>query len=133
MDAKRHTLRIEVLDRHILVNADPVRLAQVMSNLLTNAAKYTPAGGIISTGCYLLDHDLIVFVRDNGVGLSPEMIPEIFDMFTQIKSQKDSSDGGLGIGLALSKGLVQLHGGHITVVNSWCRYRDRWSSTRPIP
>jgi two-component system CheB/CheR fusion protein len=114
MDAKRHTLRIEVLDRHILVNADPVRLAQVMSNLLTNAAKYTPAGGIISTGCYLLDHDLIVFVRDNGVGLSPEMIPEIFDMFTQIKSQKDSSDGGLGIGLALSKGLVQLHGGHIT-------------------
>jgi CheY-like chemotaxis protein len=113
MDAKRHTLRVEIPAKPILVNADPVRLAQVMSNLLTNAAKYTPTGGIITVGGYLEAQDLIVFVRDNGVGLAQEMIPEIFEMFTQIKSQNEASEGGLGIGLALSKGLVQLHGGQI--------------------
>ena len=114
MDAKRHTLRIEIPAIPILVNADPIRLAQVMSNLLTNAAKYTPAGGIIAVGGYLDTHDLIVFVRDNGVGLAVEMIPAIFEMFTQIKSHKEASEGGLGIGLALSQGLIQLHGGRIT-------------------
>ena len=114
MGAKRHTLRVEIPEKPILVNADPVRLAQLMSNLLTNAAKYTPAGGIITVGSYLDSQDLIVFVRDNGVGLAPEVIPEIFEMFTQIHSQSDASEGGLGIGLALSKGLIQLHGGRIT-------------------
>jgi two-component system CheB/CheR fusion protein len=113
MDAKRHTLRVEIPEKPILVNADPVRLAQVMSNLLTNAAKYTPTGGVITVGAYLDAQDLIVFVRDNGIGLAPEAIPEIFEMFAQVHAN-GASEGGLGIGLALSKGLVQLHGGRIT-------------------
>jgi len=113
MDAKRHTLRVEIPEKPIIVNADPVRLAQVLSNLLTNAAKYTPAGGIITAGSYLAARDLIMFVRDNGIGLAPDVIPKIFEMFTQIHSE-DTPEGGLGIGLALSRGLVQLHGGRIT-------------------
>jgi CheY-like chemotaxis protein len=114
MDVKRHALHVEIPEKPILVNADPIRLAQVMSNLLTNAAKYTPPGGIITVGSYLEAQDLIVFVRDNGIGLAPEMIPEIFEMFSQVKSPNGASESGLGIGLALSRGLVQLHGGRIT-------------------
>ena len=114
MAAKRHTLRVEIPEIPILVNADPVRMTQVLSNLLTNAAKYTPSGGIITVGCRLDAQDLVVFVRDNGIGLSPEAIPQIFEMFTQIQSESEVSEGGLGIGLALTKGLVQLHGGRIT-------------------
>jgi CheY-like chemotaxis protein len=114
MAAKRHTLRVETPESPILVNVDPVRLTQVMSNLLTNAAKYTPAGGLVTVGSRLEAQDLIVFVRDNGVGLPAEVIPQIFEMFTQIESESGTSEGGLGIGLALAKGLVQLHGGRIT-------------------
>jgi signal transduction histidine kinase len=84
MDAKRHTLRVEIPEKPILV------------------------------GGYLDARDLVVFVRDNGIGLDPEAIPHIFGMFTQVDSHKGGSEGGLGIGLALSKGLVQLHGGRIT-------------------
>lgn len=109
MDAKRHTLRVEIPEVPVLVNADPVRLTQVISNLLTNAARYTPAGGLITVGGHLDPQELIVFVRDNGVGLAPGMLTQIFEMF----AQKDVSEGGLGIGLALSKGLIQLHGGRI--------------------
>ena len=114
MSAKRHTLRVEIPENPILVNADPVRLTQVLSNLLTNAAKYTPVGGVITIGCRLDAQDLTMFVRDNGIGLAPEVIPQIFEMFAQIESEAASSEGGLGIGLALTKGLVQLHGGRIT-------------------
>jgi two-component system CheB/CheR fusion protein len=114
MDAKRHTLRAEIPDTPILVTADPVRLTQVLSNLLTNAAKYTPPGGIITIGCTLDSQDLVLFVRDNGIGLDSLMIPRIFEMFTQFDSQSVASEGGLGIGLALAKGLVQLHGGRIS-------------------
>jgi two-component system CheB/CheR fusion protein len=115
MDAKRHTLRVEIPERPILLNADPVRLTQVISNLLTNAAKYTPPGGVVTVGSYVDAQDLVIFVRDNGIGLAPEVLPKIFDMFAQIQSQSDISEGGLGIGLALAKGLVQLHGGRIGV------------------
>lgn len=113
MDAKRHTLRVEIPETPILLSADPVRLTQVMSNLLTNAAKYTATGGIITIGSYLDARDLTVFVRDNGIGLAPAMLPRLFEMFTRVRSQSDLSEGGLGIGLALAKGLVQLHGGRL--------------------
>ena len=91
--------------------ADPLRLAQVLSNLLTNAAKYTdPAAPFTCAPC---DRGSVtIAVLDTGVGLSQEAL-RVFAMFSQVKSTQDRSDGGLGIGLALSKGLVQLHGGSI--------------------
>ena len=114
MDAKRHTLRVQIPEVPVTLQVDPVRLTQVLTNLLTNAAKYTHAGGLISVGGRLETQELIFFVRDNGIGISAAMIPQIFDMFTQVESADGASESGLGVGLALVKGLVQLHGGRIT-------------------
>ena len=113
IDAKRHTLRVERPTPTIRLEADPVRLTQVISNLLTNAAKYTPAGGEITVGCRRDSENLVIFVRDNGVGLAPDTLAQVFTMFTQVESEIGRSEGGLGIGLALAKGLVELHGGRI--------------------
>ena len=83
--------------------------------LLTNAVKYTPDGGLIFLGVRIEAQFLVVVVRDNGVGLTREAMHRVFDMFTRIESELTSSEGGLGIGLALAKGLVQLHGGRLEV------------------
>lgn len=99
----------------VLLEADPVRLAQVFGNLLTNAIKYTPSGGRIELALFRDGGDAVVCVQDTGVGLSPEQIPRVFDMFTQIDRSLEGSRGGLGIGLTISKRLVELHGGAISV------------------
>ena len=114
IEAKRHTLRVALPAQTITLEADPLRLAQVVSNLLTNAAKYTDAEGVIELTAAVCDSGLRLSVRDNGVGLSPESIPRLFGMFSQIDSSLDRSQGGLGIGLALVKGLVELHGGSVS-------------------
>jgi PAS domain S-box-containing protein len=113
IDAKRHTFTIEAPEESVQVLADPLRIAQILSNLLTNAAKYTDPGGAIQlrVGC---DRKNIVFVvKDSGIGIAADSLKNIFGMFSQVKSSTDRSEGGLGIGLALTKGLVDLHGGHI--------------------
>ena len=115
IEAKRHALKIEVPDGAARFAADPLRLAQVLSNLLTNAAKYTDPGGEIRLRA-MCGIDTVVFsVADNGIGLPPEALPEVFAMFSQVKSAQDRSEGGLGIGLALATGLVRLHGGTLQV------------------
>ena len=112
IDAKRHTLRIHRPKSTVTLEVDAVRITQVISNLLMNAAKYTPAGGEITVGCDEGEH-FVIFVRDNGVGLAAETLSQVFTMFTQVESEIGRSDGGLGIGLALVKGLVELHGGQV--------------------
>jgi CheY-like chemotaxis protein/anti-sigma regulatory factor (Ser/Thr protein kinase) len=95
------------------VDADSTRLAQVLSNLLNNAAKYTEPGGKITLVVERRDTDVSVKVRDNGVGIPPEMLPRIFEMFTQIDRTLERSQGGLGIGLTVVQRLVEMHGGSI--------------------
>jgi CheY-like chemotaxis protein len=95
------------------LEVDPVRITQAITNLLTNAAKYTPSGGVIYMGTRLEGQHLIIYVRDNGVGLSAEAIATVFDMFSRVESELGRTEGGLGIGLALAEGLIELHGGRI--------------------
>lgn len=110
LEKKKHELRICVPDDIPHFTADPVRLAQAVSNLLTNAAKYTDAGGRIELSARL-DGRLTITVQDNGIGIPAEQLAGLFTMFSQIPSAIGRSEGGLGVGLALVKGLAELHGG----------------------
>ncbi len=97
----------------VYVYADPVRLAQVVSNLLHNACKFVPEGGRISLTAVLRDDDVVISVKDNGIGIAPDKLDSIFEMFSQIDQSLERSQGGLGIGLTLAKRLVELHDGSI--------------------
>jgi CheY-like chemotaxis protein len=131
IDAKRHTLRVEYPPTAIVLEVDPVRLTQVLSNLLTNAAKYTQSGGLISVGTRFEASAFCLFVRDNGAGLTREMITKIFTLFTQVESDLRRSEGGLGIGLSLAKGLVELHGGRIEVSSEGLNQGSEFSILLP--
>lgn len=111
--AKKHGLRVDLPPELPSVDADPVRLAQVLSNLLTNAAKYTDQGGRLELSVRMETDELRISVRDNGIGLSPSVLTHIFEMFSQVHDDQGRSEGGLGIGLALVRGLVGLHGGAV--------------------
>ena len=113
IDAKRHSFAVDLPAEPVRFAADPLRLAQVLSNLLTNAAKYTDPGGSIELRAAASEDVVTITVADTGVGLAPEALSQVFTMFSQVKATKDRSEGGLGIGLALSKGMVELHGGSI--------------------
>jgi PAS domain S-box-containing protein len=108
-----HELTVEVPPLPIHVEADPTRLAQVVSNLLNNAAKYTDQGGSIWLTAEQKDGDALIRVRDTGAGIPPEMLQRIFDMFTQVDHTLERSEGGLGIGLTLVQQLVEMHGGAV--------------------
>jgi PAS domain S-box-containing protein len=113
IEAKRHTLSVELPPRPVSFAADALRLAQVLSNLLTNAAKYTDPDGQITLRASCNGDLVTISVTDTGIGISPDSLPGLFAMFSQVKSSAARSEGGLGIGLALAKGLVELHGGTI--------------------
>ncbi len=113
IDARRHELCVAVPDHPIFVAADLVRLSQVLSNLLNNAAKYTEEGGRISLEVERERADVVFRVRDNGIGISPEMVSSIFDLFIQVNRSIDRSQGGLGVGLTLVRQLVEMHGGSV--------------------
>ena len=116
-DAKRHTLTSTIDNPAAQLVADPVRVAQVLSNLLNNASKYTDPGGRIALDVRAHGEWLEFAVADSGIGLEPSAIATVFAMFAQEHSAIDRSEGGLGIGLALAKGLVDLHGGTITAAS----------------
>jgi CheY-like chemotaxis protein len=113
IDAKRHELLIDLPSEPVRLAADPLRLAQVLSNLLTNAAKYTDPRGTIRLRATADKDAVCIVVSDTGIGIAPEALDAVFTMFSQVKSTQDRSEGGLGIGLALAKGVVKLHGGTI--------------------
>jgi signal transduction histidine kinase/CheY-like chemotaxis protein len=113
VERKKHALGVKLPDRPLVLTVDAMRLAQVLSNLLSNAAKYTDDGGRIDLEAGLEGNGVVLRVRDNGIGLSDVEREEIFEMFSQVSSALDRAEGGLGIGLALSRGLVTLHGGSL--------------------
>jgi PAS domain S-box-containing protein len=115
IDGMGHTLEIHLPPAPEHFEADPLRVAQVVGNLLTNAAKYTDRGGRIRLDARRVGREVVIDVSDNGIGIAPESLPEVFRMFSQLRSAGERTSAGLGIGLALSKGLVELHGGSLTV------------------
>jgi PAS domain S-box-containing protein len=113
IDQYGHQLTVTLPDERLVVDADKVRLAQVFCNLLNNAARYTPGGGSIELVAAAAGSEVVVTVRDNGIGIGADMLPRIFDMFVQADRSLRPSQGGLGIGLTLVKRLVELHGGRV--------------------
>jgi PAS domain S-box-containing protein len=113
IEAARHRFNLSLPSEAIVVDADFVRIAQVVANLLNNAAKYTDNGGEISLVAQREGDEAVIRVRDNGIGISPEMMSRLFQMFAQSQDSLSRSRGGLGIGLALARTLVELHGGRI--------------------
>jgi two-component system, chemotaxis family, CheB/CheR fusion protein len=117
LDAAGHTLELQVPDDEIVLDADALRLSQVLSNLVTNAVKYTPAGGTIAVSAYVEAGEVVISVKDTGTGIDPAQIDRIFEMFAQAQPGSERSHG-LGIGLALVKNIVELHGGRVTAASA---------------
>jgi len=111
---RKHQLMLRIPPEVLRVDGDPTRLTQALGNVLGNAAKYTERGGRIDLICARRGTEVEIRVRDNGIGIPAELLPRIFDLFTQLDRRSDDSFGGLGIGLALVRRLVEMHGGSIT-------------------
>jgi len=111
---REHRIELNLPPDPIYLNADSVRLAQVFSNLLNNACKFTDSKGRIELTAVREGNDVLVTVKDNGIGIPPEMLTKVFEMFTQINSLLERTHGGLGIGLTLVQRLVEMHGGSLT-------------------
>jgi signal transduction histidine kinase len=113
LEQRRHHLAVEIPPDGLEVHGDPVRLAQVVSNLLTNAARYTEPGGHIEVRAWREGEEVALSVADDGQGLSEDLLPRVFDLFVQGPRSIDRREGGLGIGLTLVRSLVALHGGQV--------------------
>lgn len=132
IEANRHTLTTDILAEQTWLDADPTRVAQVVSNLLNNAAKYTPEGGQIGLVARVADGFAEIEVSDNGIGIPEEMRSKIFDLFAQVKSPVTRAQEGLGIGLALVKQLVELHGGTISLKSSGLNVGSSFQVRLPV-
>ena len=118
IDAGRHHLTTRLAPpRTLMVSADATRLCQIVANLLNNAAKYTPEGGHIRVFAERAGEWAVITVQDSGIGLAPDALPRVFDMFTQVDRSMERAQGGLGIGLALVKRLVEMHGGSVSAAS----------------
>ena len=117
IDAARQRVNVSLPEQPIMVNADPTRLAQVLSNLLNNASKYTDANGEIAITARREGRDAVIRVRDTGAGIEAQHMEDIFELFSRVDSPRNSAVGGLGIGLALVKSLVEMHGGSVSVTS----------------
>jgi PAS domain S-box-containing protein len=118
IDARKHHLEVEMAPQPLLLSGDMTRVVQVIVNVLNNAAKYTPDGGRIRLTVRQEGSDAVVRVKDNGIGIPPHMIDQVFDLFAQGERTLARTEGGLGIGLTLARRIVALHGGSITVASA---------------
>jgi CheY-like chemotaxis protein/nitrogen-specific signal transduction histidine kinase len=136
LEQRGHQLTVSLPDQPIWLHADPARLDQVVVNLLTNAAKYTDPGGRIWLTVAREGDEAVLRVRDTGVGIDPELLPRIFDLFTQAENSLDRSQGGLGIGLCLVQRLVEMHGGSVhadSTVGQGSEFVIRLPIAQPAP
>jgi signal transduction histidine kinase len=113
LNTRTQQLAVSLPSRSVRLLADPTRLVQVLTNLLNNAAKYTEDNGQIWLTAAEEEGEVVVRVRDNGIGIAAVMLPRVFDLFTQVPGALDRSDGGIGIGLAMVDQLIKLHGGSV--------------------
>jgi signal transduction histidine kinase/DNA-binding response OmpR family regulator len=132
IESRRHELTVSVPEDPVWVNGDGTRLAQVLANLLNNAAKYTDEGGRIWLDLARENGDAVVRVRDTGVGIPPNMLASIFDLFTQVDRSLDRSQGGLGIGLTLARRLVEMHGGRVAVSSAGANQGSEFVVRLPV-
>jgi PAS domain S-box-containing protein len=131
-DERRHRLFVELEPRPLVLEADPARLEQILVNLLTNAAKYTDEGGQVWLSAQVAGSDLVIRVRDTGIGIPPEMLPRVFDLFAQADQTLDRARGGLGIGLTLVRRLTEMHGGSVAVSSAGVGRGSEFSVRLPL-
>jgi signal transduction histidine kinase len=118
MQERDHQLTLQVPPERLRVNGDPTRLTQALGNVLGNAAKYTDRGGRIDLLCFREGAEVEIRVRDNGIGIPAQLLPRIFELFTQLDRRSDHPPSGLGIGLALVRRLIEMHGGSVTALSA---------------
>ncbi|NIA52767.1 response regulator [Massilia sp. TW-1] len=127
-----HELTIDLPDRPVFLNGDATRLAQILSNLLNNAAKYTNRGGRVGLKATVDDRTLTLVVSDTGIGIAPDMLDTVFEMFVQVDSTLERSNAGLGVGLSLARKLVELHGGTIEAHSAGVGHGSQFVVRLPI-
>jgi signal transduction histidine kinase len=132
VDARRHGLDVALGEAPVMVDGDHTRLVQVVANLLTNAAKYTPEGGHIEVELEAADGHAFLAIRDDGNGIGPDLLPVVFDLFTQGSRTLDRAQGGLGLGLALVRKLVELHGGKVDAASAGPGRGSTFTVTLPL-
>jgi signal transduction histidine kinase len=132
IERHKHQLKVNVPPEPMALFVDPSRIEQVLSNLLTNAAKYTPDGGKIVVRVRAEDGRAVFSVRDNGIGIAPEQLPRVFDLFMQAESGRERRDGGLGIGLALTRKIAEMHGGTMQALSGGENQGSEFVCTLPL-
>ncbi len=132
IDARRHTLEVIYPDQVAMVSGDATRLSQVIANLLNNAAKYTPHGGAIRVQLHSDGDEAVVSVKDSGIGIAPEALSRVFEMFTQLGTTPEGTSEGLGIGLALVHRLIEMHGGIVSASSDGREHGSEFSIRLPL-
>lgn len=132
IEQRRHTFDTVLPMRDVWLSGDPIRLSQVLSNLLNNAAKYTPPQGHIVLTAAATDNEISISVRDNGEGIAADLLPHVFDLFMQANPSLDRAQGGLGVGLSLAQTLAHMHGGAITAVSAGVGLGSEFTLRTPI-
>ena len=130
--ARGHHLTVDMPQQSAAIMGDQKRVVQVLTNLLNNAAKYTPEGGDISLALRVGEQQLTLEVRDNGIGIAPELLPRVFDLFTQGERSADRAQGGVGVGLAVVKSLAELHGGSVLAASDGPGLGSAFTLTLPL-
>ncbi len=132
IEERRHTVLIQVPDRPVLVEADPARVAQVLSNIFGNAIKYTPDGGRITVTASISDNFASIAIIDSGIGMSADLVPRVFDLFVQGERGLDRREGGLGVGLTIAKRLTELQGGTMSAASPGPGLGSRFTIDLPL-
>src|SRR5215813_4062622 len=132
MDQRKQQLMVSLPDETVMLEGDLTRLSQVVSNLLDNASKYSENGGQIWLGAKLNSTEMVLRIRDTGIGIPPDFLPHVFELFTQSDHSLDRSHGGLGIGLTLVRALVQMHGGTVEALSDGLGHGSEFVVRLPV-